>query len=160
MHKSMVVVVGSLSLSGTEKIPEVNRSVRQPCRMGCPLVSGIESAPSDISRNRSSSGPLETARGTRIGGSEAGTKVARRNFRPNPLFWLSFSFLCLFSPFYAQDSPSRFTSNILLVSNASPRPTYHSAFTSLRMTAMIAFFFTPPSRTTFLLYQVFTIKSF
>jgi hypothetical protein len=64
MHGSVVVVVGGLSVS-VLKIPEVNRPVRQPCRMGCPLLRGILSAPLDILWNRSSSGPLETARETR-----------------------------------------------------------------------------------------------
>ena len=73
------------------------------------------------------------------------------------------NFLLLFSVFLASrcdqltQSPNRFTSKSLLVSKGSPRPTYHRALTSLRMSAMIAFFlFVPPSRATFLSYQVLT----
>jgi hypothetical protein len=79
------------------KIPEGNRSVRQLCRMGCPLVGGIESAPSDISRNRSSSGCLETTKGSRI----PAKRISERGeghpseFQTEPS--ISLSFLLLFA---------------------------------------------------------------
>ncbi len=162
MQKGMVAVVGSLFFSGTED------SGGQPIRTsalshGMSASSGIVSASSDISRNRSSSGCLETTKGSRIyrSGSEGEAKVTRRNFRPNPPFFLLFSSLC-FSPVgdYSETRPNRFPSNILFVSRGSPRPTYHRALTSLRMIPTIAFFFTPPSRATLLSYQALTTRSF
>jgi len=86
MHQSMVVVVGRLSVSGTED------SGGQPIRTStlshgmstcqwhriCPMGYFVKSvflrAPQDFARNSPQ------------GGSEAGTKVARRNFRSKRLF--------------------------------------------------------------------------